>query len=206
MSDFLLNSLFSIITGIVASTLVVIYFEYKLKKKYALSRSHLVVRFKQHLFGTITVVRGLIGLSYPKVSGELEVLQKLEEIMGRNDPSIIMNGLLRLTPEDHQSMFSQLTLLHTNLENLLSDAMAHKTLEDKITASIAEMQDWIDIVLQMYTIFPELLHGKYDAKLLMHWSTAVFNMVENSFAIFHDILKLKTLSPDELRWASRTLK
>lgn len=206
MLNFLYQLLFSVITGVIASTLVVIYFEIKLKKQYALSRSHLVVRFKQHLFGTITIVRGVIGLEYPKVSGELEVIQKLEEIMGRNDPSIIMNGLLHLTPEDHQSMFSQLTILRTHLESLFSDAMAHKTVEDKIASSIAEMQDWVDSVLQMYTVFPELLNGRYDPELLMRWSATVCNMVENAFAIFHDIRKLKTLSPDELRWASRTIK
>lgn len=206
MDSIWISIILSLLTGLVSSSLVVLYFEIRENRKYALSRAHILERFSRELFHVLTVVRVACNLKLGETSfgNKLSVLAELERILGRNNPSILMSQIPNLTPEQHRNIFNQLIQIRESLSLLFAQSIGHKTVEDNISASIAETQEWIDSVLHYYTTFPEIIDNQIDQTIHMVWMTSVFNLVENSFAILNNVLKKKSVSEGALRWGSRS--
>lgn len=197
----------SLLTGIVSSSLVVIYFEIRQLKKYTLSRGHILERLSRELFSVLTIIRVSSGLKLEKLSQDRsEILKNLEKILGRHEPSLIMNKIINLTPKQHQNILNQLINVRMSLSALFTNSVGHKTVEDSISASIAEMEGWIDSVLNYYTMFPEIIEGNADSKMLTFWSTSIFNLIENTFTTLEITLKKQHLDDTDLRWGARSKK
>lgn len=196
----------SLITGIVSSFLVVIYFEFRQYKKYSLSRAHILERFSRELFHILTTIRVTsdLKLSNSSFGGRNKVVAELEHLLGRENPEILMERMLNLTPEKHRYLFSQLLQIHDSLYLLFSHSIGHKTIEDSVSASIAEMQEWISTVLSYYNTYPEIIERKVDQSLYMVWMTSIANLAENSFTTLRNVLDKQDISEDMLRWGSRT--
>jgi len=206
MDNIWLSILLAIITGLVSSSLVVIYFEFRQYRKHKLSRAHILERFSRELFQILTTVRIVSDLKLRDVSSQdrLGAVKELERVLGRNDPGVLMGKILNLTPDQHRYLFDNLTQIYNSLSLLFLHSIAHKTIEDKVSASIAEMQEWIDSVLQYYVMFPEIIEQRDDQTIRTMWMTSIFNLVENSFAILPNVLKSQKVSEGALRWGSRS--
>ncbi|MCX6736427.1 MAG: hypothetical protein NTZ13_05085 [Candidatus Parcubacteria bacterium] len=207
MENIWISIALSLLTGVVSSSLVVLYFELRHQKMHALSRAHILERFSRELFHILTAVRIASNLKLKNTAtSKAEMVKELEQILGRNTLTILLGRISNLSPKQHQVLLNELILAHSSLSVLFSQSIGHKTLEDRIAASMAETQEWIDSVLIYYTTYPEIIDGTADQTIHMVWMTSVFNLVENSFAILNDVVKAQTLSEGALRWGSRSSK
>lgn len=211
MNEDLLISLVStqfaaLLTGVVSSVLVVFYFERRDKIKYRLSRAHIIERFGPILFGVLTIVRVTINEGPPESRQLRAVFNELKNILGRDNPMVLLRGLSGLPDSKHETIIRQLTNFQLLLTSLFSDALAHKTVEDKITASIAELQNWIDDVLSLYAVFPEVrINSTKYLELHTRWQSTMTNLVENTFTILDYIIDLRMDTEDDLRWGARSI-
>lgn len=203
MNTFLYDVLFSLITGIVSSVLVVIYYERRDYKKHRLSEAHILDRFTTVLFQILTTIRTTAKLPHPRAGNEEDAFQQLEEILGRKNPSIVMERLSSFSPDQHKALYEQLLQSQHTLQLLFSDSVAHKTIEGSVSASVAEMRVWIQDTLTMYHIFPELFDNQTDSIISMKWMASVANLTENSFTILKTILSMKKVPDGILRFGSR---
>lgn len=203
MNNIWFSVISSIITGIVSSGLVVLYFEIREKQRHSLSHAHILKRFTGELFRILTIIRVAAKLKHPTSHNEIEVVKELETILGRYNPTVLMNQIGSLSSDQHRYIFDQLAHAQTSLSLLFSDSIAHKTVDGRVSASIAEMQGWVDTVLRHYSTFPEIIERKGDSSLQSFWMTSIFNLVENSFAILTNILAIQDTSEEILRWGSR---
>lgn len=200
---FLINLLSSIITGLVSGLLVAIYFENRQNKKHKLSHAHILDRFINNLFSNLTIIRVSTKLPPPQGTDARDILKILEETLGRKNPPILISKILNLTLDERKYIYNQLILSKQTLTALFSDSIAHKTVDGKVSASIAEIQKWIDGVLSNYDIFPEIFSGEEDKFIKMHWMNSILNLTENSFAILNNMLILKNTPNEMLHWGSR---
>lgn len=196
----------SLVTGVVSSSLVVIYFEWQQNKRHVLSRGHILERFSGQLFKILTTVRVSLKLKLSKYSfqNKAEVIRNLEEILSRENPGVLMSKLPELAPDQHVYILGQLLQVRDSLAVLFSDSIGHRTVEDKVAASIAEMQGWIDAVLQNYELFPELLEARFDSRMWAMFAASVANLVENCFSILLSTVNEQKISEGLLRWGSRS--
>jgi hypothetical protein len=197
------NLLFSLITGIISSIIVVIYFEYQQNKKHKLSHAHILHKFISQMFGILTVIRVSADLPYPRGNNQNEILVKLEEILGRKNPSVLMGRIPNLGGDKHKYIYEQLLMARQSLSMLFSDSIAHKTIDGKISASIAEAQVWVEAVLSNYQLFPEILNNQADTLMITSWTTSIFNLTENTFGILTNTLARKEVPDEMLRWGTR---
>lgn len=204
MDDFLPSLVFSIVTGVVSSVLVVVYYEARDHKNNKLSQAHILNRFNGVLFRILTTIRATAGLPHPEAVNETQALEQLEVILGRTDPSILLGTIGHLNIDQHRSMYEQLVQLQQSLGLLFSDSVAHKTVEGVVSASIAETQEWVEAVLINYYTFPEVFENKADQLITMRWTTSVFNLTENTFATLTNMLSIKKVPDGMLRWGSRS--
>ena len=207
MNNIWTSIIFSLVTGIISSSLVVIYFEIRQNKKHKLSRAHILERFTRELFGILTVIRIASQLKLNKTSFEdkMDVVKDLELILGRNNPNVLIDKILNLSTNNHQYIYNQLVQINNSLFIIFSHSIAHKTIEDEVSASIAEMQEWINSVLQCYITFPEIIENKSDNTMQTILITSISNLVENTFSVLISTLKKHKTSEGLLRWGSHSL-
>lgn len=202
MNDFLYSIFFSLVSGIVSSVLVVIYYERRDYRKHRLSEAHILGRFTTVLFQILTIIRTTAKLPHPSAGNEREAFEQLEQILGRMNPSTLLKRLSSISPDQHIALYEQLLQSQQTLQLLFSDSVAHKTIEGSVSASVAEMRVWIDETLLMYHIFPELFENKTDSMISMKWMTSVSNLTENSFATLKNMLSMKNIPDGLLRFGS----
>jgi len=206
MNNVWTSIIFSLVTGIISSSLVVIYFEIRQNKRHKLSRAHILERFTRELFGVLTVIRVASQLKLNRTSfkDKMDVVKDLELILGRNNPSVLIDKILNLSTNNHQYIYNQLVQINNSLFIIFSHSIAHKTIEDEVSASIAEMQEWISSVLQCYITFPEIIENKSDNTMQTMLITSISNLVENTFSILTNTLKKHKTSEGLLRWGSHS--
>lgn len=207
MNNIWISIIFSLVTGIISSSLVVVYFEIRQNKKHKLSRAHILERFTRELFGILTVIRITSQLKLNRTSFEnkMDVVKDLELILGRNNPSVLIDKILNLSANNHQYIYNQLVQINNSLFVIFSHSIVHKTIEDDVSASIAEMQEWINSVLQCYVTFPEIIENKSDDTMQTMLITNISNLVENTFSVLTSTLKKHKTSEGLLRWGSHSL-
>ncbi len=194
----------SIITGRVSGAVLVVWFDRLESKKRELSRAHIIERFIRDLFSILTVIRSALGVGLEDPSGSRRgIMAELERTLGRYNPRIHLNRIVNLTPEKHKAIAQELSCIQSSLSELFLHSISHKTIEDKVASSVAEMQGWIDTVLSNYAIFPEIIQGRAGSEIMTRWIPGMSNLIENTFAVLTYALDMQELNDVDLRWGSR---
>lgn len=206
-NEIIINILMSVITGIVASTLVVIFFEWNTRRARKVSRMHITSRFISLLFEVLELVSQVTKLSERSLEGRGRVYaEKLERLLrqdGTNNAFInVGNALLSMNEKELQYLLDGLFNIKSRLSLLSINALSHKSFDETTCIAIFEQEKWIDVVLENGNGFQS---GNQVWVTVAH--TTISNLIENTFSILKLMLdeheKLIEKNSGLLMWGSR---